>query len=354
MFFKAVLACVIKSKFSELEIDSIKSCNAYKRVIVQDSTIIRLPLRLFSFFSGVSNSHAAVCNARIQGVYDLLSGCFISFSIDPYSKNDYAAAPELDIQKGDLVLRDRGYLLIEEIKRHLDVGADCIYRHRLSVNYLDSVLGKAIDLLTMLKKNGSIDMEVCLNNPDRTKVRLVAEPVSPEVANKRIRDAKKNMRGHNPSPKVLQLMSWTIFITTIPRSQAGFKQILAIYRLRWKIEIIFKIWKSHLQFDNIHNVSEYQLYILLTTRFILIIMYTRKLYLPCATIIRNHYKKELSMVKFFMYITANPERISGILNVLYHRSENNDEILNAVAKYCTYDKRKRLNMNTLLILTLLS
>lgn len=191
MFFKAVLACVIKSKFSELEIDSIKSCNAYKRIIVQDSTIIHLPLRLFSFFSGVSNSHAAVCNARIQGVYDLLSGCFISFSIDPYSKNDYAAAPELDIQKGDLVLRDRGYLLIEEIKRHLDVGADCIYRHRVSVNYLDPVSGKALGILAMLKKKGSLDMEVCLNNPDRTKVRLVAEPVSPEVANKRIRDAKK-------------------------------------------------------------------------------------------------------------------------------------------------------------------
>jgi hypothetical protein len=38
----------------------------------------------------------------------LLDRRLIGFSIDPYSKNDLAAAPELPLQQGDLVLRDRG------------------------------------------------------------------------------------------------------------------------------------------------------------------------------------------------------------------------------------------------------
>ena len=68
----------------------------YKRVLVQDSTVIQLPARLFTTFSGVSNAHSNVCNARIQAVYDLVAAEFIDFSIDPYSKNDFKAAPELD------------------------------------------------------------------------------------------------------------------------------------------------------------------------------------------------------------------------------------------------------------------
>ena len=76
-------------------------------MLVQDSTVIKLPVHLFAEFSGVSNAQSSVCNARIQATYDLIPSRLIGFSIDPYSKNDLAAAPELPIQEGDLVLRDR-------------------------------------------------------------------------------------------------------------------------------------------------------------------------------------------------------------------------------------------------------
>lgn len=107
---KAVLSRAMSAKFSSLTGQIQRACGNYKRVLVQDSTVIRLPARLFGQYSGVSNAHTSVCNARIQTVYDLLAGEFIFFSIDPYSKNDLEAAPELELQEGDLVLRDRGYL----------------------------------------------------------------------------------------------------------------------------------------------------------------------------------------------------------------------------------------------------
>lgn len=132
LFLQDVLANVIKKKCDKEDIQTLINTGLYKRIIIQDSTIIKLPLRLFSVFSGVSNAHSAVCNARIQGVYELLSGRFLSFSIDPYSKNDLTAAPELDLQKGDLVLRDRGYSCNDEIRRHIESGADCIFRHKFT------------------------------------------------------------------------------------------------------------------------------------------------------------------------------------------------------------------------------
>jgi hypothetical protein len=137
LFFQAVLAQIINSKVSEHEIQAYRALGKYKRIIIQDSTIIKLPCRLFQIFSGVSNMHDSVCNARIQGVYDLLSGCFLHFSIDPYSKNDLLAAPELELRQADLVLRDRGYYTNGEIKRHKDLGADCIYRHKKQVLYIN-------------------------------------------------------------------------------------------------------------------------------------------------------------------------------------------------------------------------
>jgi len=102
----------------------------YRRVLVQDSTIVKLPTWLFPRFSGVSNQTSSVCNARIQAVFDLISARLLDFSIDSYTRNDIAAAPDLGLREGDLVLRDRGYLSAAEIQRHLEAGADFIYRHK--------------------------------------------------------------------------------------------------------------------------------------------------------------------------------------------------------------------------------
>lgn len=151
-FFKKTLAACITNKISTDYIKKIKSQNKYKRIIVHDSSIVRLPVKLFLYFSGVANAQSQVCNARIQCSYDLLSEQFIFFSIDPYSKNDLAAAPEIILEQGDLVLRDRGYLINDEIQRHIDNKADCIYRYKFNMILNDFNTKKPIDLFAILRK----------------------------------------------------------------------------------------------------------------------------------------------------------------------------------------------------------
>ena len=115
--------------------------SAYQRVLLQDSTIIQLPARLFAAFSGVQNATSTVCNARIQCVYDLKAGTFIKFTIDPYSKNDFLAALEIDFQPGDLVLRDRGYFTVSAVRKHIAVNAHCIVRYKHKTTLLDPHTG---------------------------------------------------------------------------------------------------------------------------------------------------------------------------------------------------------------------
>jgi hypothetical protein len=339
-FFKKIFARAIVSKIDKNDIHSIQHNNKCGRVLLQDSTITGLPTRLFEFFSGVSNEHATVCNARIQCVYDLITENFISFTIDPYSKNDLKAACELDLQPGDVVLRDRGYLTSGEIERHLQLKADCIYRHKGNMIYLDPQTGKPIDLLKQLKAKKKLDCIVSLNDKSATKVRLVAFPVTEQIANIRRMNAKKQMK-HKPSKEYLQLLSWSIFITTLSADVADADFILKAYRLRWRIEVIFKSWKSNMEFDKIHNVSKTQLSLILFARFIMIIICIQYIFSPAKIIIKKHLQKDLSLIKVVRCLIKNPSKII-VTEVMTYRCRCSYH-LTALARYCTYEKRNRAN-----------
>ena len=339
-FLKKILALVISGKIDKKDISQLRQSGKFKRVLIQDSTIIGLPGRLFSTFSGVSNGHSRVCNARIQCVYDLLAENFICFTIDPYTKNDLKAAPELCLQKDDLVIRDRGYLTNSEIERHLSQGANCIFRHKSTMAFLDTQTGKEIDLLAELTLKKQLDTEVTLNNKERTKVRVVAFPVSEEIANNRRMKAKKEMK-KTPSKEYLLLLSWSVFITTINQQDADHKFIFKVYSLRWRIETIFKSWKSNMEFSKIHNVSNIQLCLILYARFIMIIISIQHIFSSARVIIKKLFKKELSMIKVVRYLMRNTSKILRIIEAIENYKHKSTYHINALARYCSYEKRAR-------------
>jgi len=343
-FVERILAKVISAQISPHLLSNNKRHDLLcQRMLVQDSTVLRLPLQLFNTFSGVSNAHKSVCNARVQCVYDLMDENFVHFSIDSYSKNDIAAAPQLQLRHGDLVLRDRGYLSTGEIQRHVDAGADCIYRHKTRTIYFDTQTSEVFPLAAKLKRDGQLDCQVLLNNDRRTSVRLVAVPVNEETANLRRMKAKRECKGHAPSKKVLALMAWTIFITTIPPERASFDDLLNIYGLRWRIENIFKTWKSNMSFAAIHNVSEHQLRSIIIARLIALVAIFHRIYAPLRHRVCTIFAKHLSMMKLLRYLQVNQERIAPLLLLAAGRLHD-ESLLAAIARYCVYDSRKkRLN-----------
>ena len=134
-------------------------------------------------------------------------------------------------------------------------------------------------------------------------------------------------------------MSWTIFITTISDPKVSFKEILGLYELRWRIENIFKTWKSNFSFDKVHNVSEHQLHVLLNARLIMITIFYQKIYLPLLQRVKDTTGKELSLMKLMRYLTQNIR----IARQLLEQKKCNRVQLQAIARYCTYDKRNRAN-----------
>ena len=338
LLFRQVLACVIDAKCrTQKAFGELVKVGAYERILLQDSTVIQLPANLFAAFSGVKNAISTVCNARIQCVYDLKAGTFVKFTIDPYSKNDFLATLEIDLLPGDLVLRDRGYFTIEAVRKHMDAHAHCIYRYKHGTALFDPRTGDPIQLLEGLKRHRTLDMKVLVGSTEKLELRLIAAPVDEETANLRRMKAKKEMKGHAPSQELLDLMSWSIFLTTIDDPAIGFLQVLELYGLRWRIENIFKTWKGNLNFAKIHRVSESQLRVLLTARFIMIVVLYQDLFLPLSRLVQATTDRVLSLMKFIRYITRNPDRIPDMMKCTGAKSGSFRTLL----RYCVYDKRKR-------------
>nr|MBK9653638.1 transposase [Bacteroidota bacterium] len=74
---------------------------------------------------------------------------------------------------------------------------------------------------------------------------MCADKVSDAIANERRRQLKKSSSG-TPSNVLLQLLSWSIYFTSIDDDEITSEDIFSLYKLRWRIEIIFKSMKATL------------------------------------------------------------------------------------------------------------
>jgi len=109
--------------------------------------------------------------------------------------------------------------------------------------------------------------------PQRLPVRVLAFPLPGEQVAVRQRQARANRdRRLRHSPEYYQLLAWNIFITNAPPQRLAFAQAAKLYQLRWRIEIIFKSWKSHLGLGQLATVGARQLEPLLYALLILAVL----------------------------------------------------------------------------------
>jgi hypothetical protein len=219
----------------------------YKRVLVQDSTIIHLPQWLNKCYPGNYSRGEIKALLRIQIVFDLVSNKVIYFALTPYCKNDQSMSHVIvDIaHKGDFVIRDLGYFALESLEAISNKGVAHITRLKPGVKIYDIKTGKEIDLVKVLKVKRKIDCFVLVGKTAQVIKRLVVNKLPDNIANERVRKAKKDRNKRlNHSPSYYTLLAYNIYITN--QTELTVSDINQIYGLRWRIEIIFKTWKSQL------------------------------------------------------------------------------------------------------------
>jgi hypothetical protein len=258
------LAQVTTTLFGQLAQDSrVKGwLRPFRRVLLHDSTVEPLPDHLADLFPGSRNQCKKYASLKIQMIADLLQGTLLHCSLSGFTRNDQAASPDIlaVAKRGDLVLRDLGYFTRTVLGALQARGASFLsrFQHRMLVYDLR---GRPLDLVRELKTHGCLDREVLLG-ADPFRVRLVAMPVPEAVANERRRQARANKDGrYPPTRQRLQLLGWNIFLTNVSRTIWPPQALACLYRLRWRIEMIFKAWKSHLGLRNFNAHSAGLLYL---------------------------------------------------------------------------------------------
>jgi hypothetical protein len=199
-------------------------------------------------------------------------------NISGFNRNDQAASGDiLEVaSRGDLVLRDLGYFVLETFAAMNQKGIYFLSRYRSGIAVCDSNTGNRLDLTKILRKDGYIDETIMLGKTKCVAVRIIAIPVPDAVANKRRRNAKANRdKRLNPSRERLFLMGWSIFITNVGKDKWSPKQADAVYRLRWRIEVVFKAWKSHLHIHKMSATSESMLRVSIASKLIFCVIVHR-------------------------------------------------------------------------------
>jgi hypothetical protein len=110
--------------------------------------------------------------------------------------------------------------------------------------------GKSLGLQAYLRaqgENGLVDLAILLGEKERIACRLIAVRVPEEAAARRRQRIREKARDHGrePSQEYLELQGWTIFVTNCGEELLTWKEVVVLYRARWQIELLFKLWKSH-------------------------------------------------------------------------------------------------------------
>ena len=261
-FLKAVLGAALGAALQGPKRCLQQAAWPFARILVQDSTTVKLTEKLAALYPGGANQHGRTPGVlRVQAVFDLLSQRWLSFALSPYVENDQKASPDLLplVQKNDLVLRDLGYFAVRVLEQIGQRGAFFLSRFYFRTAVFD-LQGRPINLLALLRRKGKVDQWVLLGVREKLRVRLVALPAPTAVANERRRKARAHLQNRcQLSAAYLALQNWTMFVTNVPAESLSAPQVMALYGQRWQIEIIFKGWKSHFHLEAVSHSTTAEL-----------------------------------------------------------------------------------------------
>lgn len=219
----------------------------FTAVLVGDGTTIQLCDPLAKQFPGCGGTQGASRAAlKLQLIWDMLSGRWWRMLIEPGKQSDAKSAIMNDTPPaGSLSLLDLGYFSLERMERWQSADAHWISRGFLDLLTWTDKRSQPLWQWLAQQPAGRIDVE-CEVGASRMRCRLCACRVPPEVAARRRQKAREKAakKGRQPTARHLANCAWTVYLTTCPQSMLSWEEVVVLYRVRWQIELLFKLWKS--------------------------------------------------------------------------------------------------------------
>jgi len=249
-FLRTVLQRVLQLAVAVAPVDT-PLLKKFTAVFVGDSTTVLLPDQCAAEFAGsggTSNSGKAAL--KIQVLWNLCTGTLRRVVIEAGRSSDAKTTAIQELPPvGSLSIWDLGYFGLERFRAWTAHGAYWISRLHPGTVILDPD-GRPWNLYQRLGQHlweGPLDRLVLLGSEQRVSSRLIALRAPHEVAARRRQKAyeKAQKSGRTPSAAHLEWCTWTILVTNCPESLLTWQEVVVLYRSRWQIELLFKLWKSN-------------------------------------------------------------------------------------------------------------
>ncbi len=294
----------------------------FHRVVIKDATRFDLPEKYKDHLAGPGGA-ASKAGACLQFEYDLKSGSIIDLNLTAANRPDVKDAVQVldNVAFNDLIIRDLGYFAFKSLLNISNKGAFFISRLRPKTIVYEMRNGVMQQLnfrvlYERMRKHQlpRIEKDVFIGNEPKIPVRLIMELLPDEIYEQRIRksNADHKRKGRNTSETFKFLSRFNFIITNVPKDVLPTDVVPALYRIRWQIELIFKIWKSIIGIHH-NRIMKY-------TRWLCILHFKLLLMIVNWNIVmnkRNHIYKQrgklLSLNKCFKTLFDNSYRLRDAL-----------------------------------------
>jgi len=168
----------------------------------------------------------------------------------------------LPVDKGDIVLCDRGYSHRAGVAQVLAQQADVVVRLNSGAFPLEDEKGKCVDLVKLVAqlKVGQVgEWAVWFEHEgQRHRLRLCVLRKSQVMAARAQRKVEKVARkkGKQVRPETLKLAAFILVLTSLPASWGTASIILELYRARWQVELAFKRLKQLLGAGHVPKTTD--------------------------------------------------------------------------------------------------
>lgn len=238
---------------------AVELLQQFRHIYMIDSSQISLPATLAALFPG-TGGEGSEASLKLQVAFDYLHGNFaqVEESDGRHPDQGYRGHWAL-IEAGVLFLMDLGYFTLDTFRLIYDRQAYFLSRLQGQTAVM-TLAGERIDLAQLLAAQTVTRAEYAVRIGNRKEhripCRLIAIRLSQEAADRQRQKAKDNARRHGRTPNqaYLQLLDWALFITNVPDTMLRLEHVAALYRIRWQIELVFKLSKSFAALDVIASL----------------------------------------------------------------------------------------------------
>ena len=205
--------------------------------------------------STVQSPGATGTEYRVHLAIDLVRLHLVEVTVTDEHSGEHLSHYQL--QDGDVVVADQGYNQVAMWMDQADRGVGLVVRYNSHGINLYDLEGNKIDLESVLSESSAT--ERCLPTQVRNRRHeqlaghlhaLRLPPAQAAEARRRAR-ASAAKRGHQIQARTLALAEWVLIWTTLPPEVLSTTTIMALYRVRWQIELVFKRLKSILNMDRL-------------------------------------------------------------------------------------------------------